>query len=406
MKNRLYVSVISMVFLVMAFIIDGTNVFSGYANLLFSPSVLPTDYLSYGVGAVFLNISTLITFNLILLKILDLRITGPIMAGLFTIMGCGFYGSNLLNTIPIYLGIYIYTSINKSPFKNNIISILFSTGITPIVGFVMFGTDIHLGLSIPIGILVGMIFGFMIPAISGHVIKFHNGYNLYNMGFALGILAMLFNGILHSICVDASNAITRNNTDYHIYMLIVLIAISVFYLIIGLVVSRKDLKKYKALMKRSGRLVTDFIRDYGLGITLINMASMGIICIVIVLIFQIKLDGIVVGSIFTVIGFSSFGIHPKNSWSLVLSTILVGLAMHYLAGITISPSTIFLVMGLAPIAGRYGIIFGLLAGAIHTAIVPICQSFQGGFDLFNNGFAAGFVASVIVPIIDSLRRDE
>jgi len=36
----------------------------------------------------------------------------------------------------------------------------------------------------------------------------------------------------------------------------------------------------------------------------------------------------------------------------------------------------------------------------------IARSFQGGFDLYNNGFAAGFVAGFLVPVFDSFRKSD
>jgi hypothetical protein len=37
---------------------------------------------------------------------------------------------------------------------------------------------------------------------------------------------------------------------------------------------------------------------------------------------------------------------------------------------------------------------------------PLAYPFQGGFDLYNNGFAAGFVAAIMIPIFDFIRKDK
>jgi len=76
---------------------------------------------------------------------------------------------------------------------------------------------------------------------------------------------------------------------------------------------------------------------------------------------------------------------------------------------TIGPTlSVIFVMGLAPISGQFGIIPGIIAGFLHLLITPLALEFQGGFDLYNNGFAAGFVCAVLAPFFHSFlkARDE
>ncbi|MDD3059260.1 MAG: DUF1576 domain-containing protein, partial [Sphaerochaeta sp.] len=54
---------------------------------------------------------------------------------------------------------------------------------------------------------------------------------------------------------------------------------------------------------------------------------------------------------------------------------------------------------LAPIAGQFGIIAGLLAGAVHLVMVEVTASWHGGLDLYNNGFAGGLTASLFIAIL-------
>jgi hypothetical protein len=56
------------------------------------------------------------------------------------------------------------------------------------------------------------------------------------------------------------------------------------------------------------------------------------------------------------------------------------------------------VTALAPVAGKFGVFYGLLAGFIHLLIAPQAFALQGGFDLYNNGFTAGLVAGIVVVI--------
>ena len=49
--------------------------------------------------------------------------------------------------------------------------------------------DVH--ASIPLGIIVGVVVGFVMPSLASYTYKIQNGLNLYNMGFACGLVAMM-----------------------------------------------------------------------------------------------------------------------------------------------------------------------------------------------------------------------
>jgi hypothetical protein len=61
---------------------------------------------------------------------------------------------------------------------------------------------------------------------------------------------------------------------------------------------------------------------------------------------------------------------------------------------------------LAPIAGKYGIIWGMIAGFMHICLTPLALTFQGGFDLYNNGFSAGFVAAILSVVCENMYGKE
>ena len=58
-------------------------------------------------------------------------------------------------------------------------------------------------------------------------------------------------------------------------------------------------------------------------------------------------------------------------------------------------------VGLAPIAGQFGPLAGVLAGMLHGAIVMCTSPMYGGLNLYNNGFSAGWVAIFMVPVLES-----
>ncbi|MDE5856309.1 MAG: DUF1576 domain-containing protein, partial [Anaeroplasmataceae bacterium] len=83
--------------------------------------------------------------------------------------------------------------------------------------------------------------------------------------------------------------------------------------------------------------------------------------------------------------------------------IFVGMAIKGDYTLTISSIMMFVfASGLAPVSGRYGIGYGLLIGCLHIIMTPIMISFQGGFDLYNNGLAAGFEAALVTVLAEKI----
>ena len=57
---------------------------------------------------------------------------------------------------------------------------------------------------------------------------------------------------------------------------------------------------------------------------------------------------------------------------------------------------------LAPVAGQFGVIPGLIAGYLHSSVALNVGILYGGMNLYNNGFAGGIVAIFMVPVIQSI----
>lgn len=58
---------------------------------------------------------------------------------------------------------------------------------------------------------------------------------------------------------------------------------------------------------------------------------------------------------------------------------------------------------LAPIAGEFGILAGILAGFLQSSVALNVGIVYSGMNLYNNGFAGGLVAVFMVPVIKSIR---
>lgn len=407
LKKSFYLPILALIMIILAFIFNTPKeIFVGYKNILLSSSILTTDYIAIGtLGGALVNAASILILNLVILRLLNLRMSGLIYAALYMILGFSFFGKNILNSLPIYIGIYLYAFLNKIPVKNLVISLLFSSGISPLVSYLIFGFDLAYYISIPLGIGAGIVAGLMVPAISSHTIKFHQGYNLFNVGFSLGIISLAFNGVLRAFNLRASEISILSN-DHNLFLYLFVAILALVLLIAGIILNPKSFKMIPDLYKRSGRLVSDYIRDYGVSIVMINQASLLTFEILICLIFKIELNGAIFGTILAVSGFAGAGFHLKNTSFVMLGAILMCLITKTNITSTSIIIGILFSAGVAPIAGRYGIVAGIIAGMLHIAILPLCRSFQGGYDLYNNGFCAGFVACILIAIIEAFKKED
>lgn len=407
LKKSFYLPILALIMVILAFIFNTPKeIFVGYKNILLSSSILTTDYIAIGtLGGALVNTASILILNLVILRLLNLRMSGLIYAALYMILGFSFFGKNILNSLPIYIGIYLYAFLNKIPVKNLVISLLFSSGISPLVSYLIFGFDLAYYISIPLGIGAGIVAGLMVPAISSHTIKFHQGYNLFNVGFSLGIISLAFNGVLRAFNLRASEISILSN-DHNLFLYLFVAILALVLLIAGIILNPKSFKMIPDLYKRSGRLVSDYIRDYGVSIVMINQASLLTFEILICLIFKIELNGAIFGTILAVSGFAGSGLHLKNTSFVMLGAILMCLVTKTNITSTSIIIGILFSAGVAPIAGRYGIVAGIIAGMLHIAILPLCRSFQGGYDLYNNGFCAGFVACILIAIIEAFKKED
>lgn len=378
----------------------------GLWSILSSPTILITDFLEVGgIGAAFINASLIGFLNLFLLRYYKLRINGLLIAAFMTVLGFSFFGKNMFNILPIYLGGYLYCYYQKISMREVILVIMFSTSMAPIVSEISFAQIFPRIYGLPIGILVGMLIGFIIVPLASHMLRFHDGFNLYNIGFTSGIVGTVFTSILRGfqkVIMPVDILYLENDTS----ITIMLTVLFIYLIIVGLMINKEGLKKYKHIFKYRGRIVTDFTQQIGYGITFLNMGLMGILCLIYVVLIGGVINGPVLAGIFTVVGFSAFGKHPKNCLPITVGVVVAAFLMgHNLSSTGIVISVLFSTT-IAPIAGTYGVGIGVLAGMLHLALVTNIGVVHGGINLYNNGFSGGLVAGFLIPIIDAYKKGE
>ncbi len=309
----IFLITISTLLFVLAFTFNTTEeIIKGNYIILSSPANLLTDYFALAnIGAALVNASLMAFLSIGMIKITDSKITGPLIAAFFTVIGFSLFGKNLYNSISIIAGVALYSKASKTKLKKNLPAALFGTALGPMVSEFSFNLDLPIPIGIIAGNLVGLFIGLIIPLLAAYFVKFHRGYNLYNIGFTCGIIGTFFIGILRSFGVEVKTVSlisTGNNREFATLLYALFLAL----FILGLIYNNWNFRGFGKILKETGKLTPDFVNISGFGPTLINMSLLGVIATSYVLIVGGELNGPVIGGIFTVIGFGACGKHIKN----------------------------------------------------------------------------------------------
>ena len=376
------------------------NVIAGMLRIITSPAVLITDFLVIGgIGAVFLNAFLILIFNLTLTKLLKVEINGLVIACFFTVFGFSFFGKNILNVLPFYLGGILYSVFEHIDFKEIFITICFTTALAPFVSEVAFRVDTT-DTSYINAIALGIIIGFIVTPLAKKMANFHEGFNLYNLGFTGGILGAVITSILKLYKFQIT---PQRIISYEFDLALKLICTGTFLtlIIVGFFINGSSFNGYKKLLCDSG-LKADYIKKYGYGLTFINMGIMGFVAMGFVMFLKQTLNGPLLAGILTIVGFSAYGKHFINTIPILIGVYLAKFG-SYTDSFTVALSGLF-GTSLAPVAGVYGTFWGIVAGWLHLAVVQSIGTVHGGLNLYNNGFSAGIVAGFLLPIMNTIKE--
>lgn len=406
-QKALILSILPFLFITVAFLMDTpANIARGIYNIIITPDLLITDYVYVGgLSAALVNTGLLTLINIYLLYKLDINIAGTAIAVLFMITGFAFFGKNIANVWPIYIGGYLHARYHKIEFKHIALIVMFSTALAPMVTQLTHGTTIGVGLGLAIGIAIGIFIGFIMPVLAPRMLGFHDGYNLYNVGFTAGIIGTVLTALMRGFGFEVEPRMLLS-TQHDLFFKVFFIIYFTIIFAIGFIINGSSFKGYRELNRRSGRVVTDFTQLDGYGLTFMNIGIIGFIALIYIKISGGVMNGPIVGAMISLTGFAAFGNHPKNT-----IPVIIGVLIASVTNIWEISSTSVIVAGLfgttlAPIAGSYGVIWGMVGGFLHLAVVMNIGNLHGGMNLYNNGFSGGIVAGVLVPIIKSFRKND
>ena len=396
-------SLIPLYFIVIGLFLQPINeIIPGIIRIVREPDVLITDYFAVGgIGAALINAGLTTLLSIALLYFSGKEMDGHTITSSCLMFGFSLFGKNLLNIWMILVGVFLYAKYHKTTVKRYLYVGFYGTSLSPIVSQVMHIVDLPLPLRFLLCAATGIIIGFVLPPLSTHVHFSHKGYSLYNVGFAGGIIATVIVSILKSFGVTIESRLiwfTGQNQTF-IILLSILFGAMIIY---GIVTDPMALEDYRSILRSYGLGGTDYYKSEGGAAVMINMGVNGLVTMLFVVMVGADLNGPTIGGIFTVVGFSATGKHLRNILPVMAGVLIASEAKSW--SIT-DPSAILALLlstTLAPIAGEFGIIAGLIAGFLHSSVALNVGIVYGGMNLYNNGFAGGLVAMFLVPVIQSI----
>lgn len=382
------------------------TIWEGLGRIYTSRGLLVSDFIAIGsVGSALVNAAINGTVFIGLSVRAKLKPNGATLMAIGLIIGFSFFGKTLFNMLPAFFGVWLYAMFQGEPFLNFSLVALLSSTLCPIVtSFAFSKISVHSAFDVFAGLLVGVLAGFFMPIVSSATNRVHGGYSLSNIGFAGGIVAIFIVAFCKSLDIvfEAAGYISAGN---NLSLAALMYAASALWCAAGIAADgwKRTVKIQRKIMGHSGRLVTDYYLLYGES-AYFNMGLMGILGTSSILFLGGEINGLTIAGIFTMIGFGAFGEHPRNSAPVMAGAVIWALINNIPPNDPANLLAILFCTCLCPISGQFGWRWGMVAGAVHCCVVAQVGQVTGGLNLYNNGFATGFVALVLVPVILAVRR--
>lgn len=403
-RQFLFLALVPAYFILVGFFLQSPGeILQGIFTIIREPDFLITDYFIIGgVGAAFVNagILTLVSIGIVYGLVMDFD--GHTITSACLMFGFSLFGKNLLNIWAIMLGVFLYARYHRTSVSRYIYIGYYGTSLSPIITQVMQMWELPIPVRMGLCILTGTVIGFVLPPLCTHVHYSHKGYSLYNVGFAGGIIATVIVSMFKSfgITIESRLIWSEGNNGMFLALLFVLFGGMILY---GVLSGKKEaVRGYRNILKCYGLGGTDYYKTEGGSATLINMGVNGLASMIILVALGGELNGPTIGSIFTVVGFSATGKHLRNILPVMAGVCLASVAKNWSITDPSAQLALLLSTTLAPIAGEFGILAGVLAGFLHSSVALNVGIVYGGMNLYNNGFAGGIVAIFLVPVIQSV----
>ena len=381
----------------------------GFLRLLTSPQVLTTDACAVGgLNGALLNAGLLGLLSWALMKFSGSRVSGASFTAYFLTLGYAFFGMNCLNVLPLILGTWLYSRIRKEPFKHYVNLSLFACALAPVISEALFPRyhQYPVALGILIALVLALLTGLLFPSLTSHAATIHKGYSLFNAGLSAGFLALIFFALYRTLILRPSgleadyqlNSIL--SPGYPLFFPLALAGLFMATLLAGILLNGRSFRGYGRLLKRSGHQC-DFLASEGAARVLINLGLLGMMALLYMILVEAPFTGPTVASILCLACLSATGSHPRNVLPIMAGYVLVSFAAAWTLDTQSIVVGVCFATALSPVSGRWGLHWGVVAGALHAGMVSYMPALHGGFNLYNGGFTAGLVALIMVPVLEA-----
>ena len=412
---RLFLLASSAAYLIAAFLVpDRGEMLTGLAEILMSPAQLTKDYFAVGsISGTFLNVGLVGLVCAAMTCLPGAVVNGATIAAYFLTTGFSFWGINFLNMWPFFLGVMVHALARKEPFPKYVNLAMFSTALCPLASELLLrypnSEEVH-GVTLSGVVLmlaVGMLIGFLTPAMAAHSPNVHKGYDLYSAALPGVLLGLFAVAVLYKTLGHDVPAITAILGDSHPGVVITFCVIFFALCVIaGWWLNGKSAKGYLDLLKDTGHKA-DFTAKYGPGLAIMNFGLYGLMIVLYYILVQGSFNSVTLGIVFCMVCFGAAGSHPGNIWPIMVGYVAFSFAATTVLG-GVFPTNAQAIMvglcfasGLTPIAGDYGWWAGILAGGMHYFLVTSIPAIHGGFSLYNGGFTSLVIATILVPQLET-----
>jgi hypothetical protein len=170
---------------------------------------------------------------------------------------------------------------------------------------------------------------------------------------------------------------------------------------------------FSRIISSTNVLITDYVSLGGIGTAFINAGLLMLFSVALLALLRVKMRGISIAAVFLMGSFGLFGKNIYNVWPIIFGTWLYARLKR--EAFSEHVYTALFATSLAPIVTEFafvlqlpgetgallGILVGVMMGLVAPPLAAHLKNVHKGFSLYNVGFTAGIIGTVLVSLLKS-----